>query len=178
MWGEQVGPVGTALAPAPAPPLPPHQHCLVDSCSSRSDGYNMLLTAVQLPSTCSPPDHLDDLRGREMRESPAQNLNDSDYFWQGPNSPLPFFLSISHTRGPPVGSGLSLPLWTISTCSLYLQLHGRTCHQRYGYCRLIPHSPAYSVMFSPSSLTGCSGKKGLWSQTNLGFIPIIALLSI
>ena len=26
--------------------------------------------------------------------------------------PCPFFLSISHTRGPPVGSGLSLPLWT------------------------------------------------------------------
>lgn len=91
MWGELAGPVGTALAPAPAPPLPPHQHCLVDSCSSCSDGYNMLLTAVLLPSTCSPPDHLDDLRGREMRESPAQNLNDSDYFWQGPNSPLPFF---------------------------------------------------------------------------------------
>lgn len=112
MWGEPAGPVGTALARAPAPPLPPHQQCLADSYSSHSDGYNMLLTAVLLPSTCSPPDHLDDLRGREMKESPAQNLNDSDYFRQCSNSPLPFFLNISYTQGPPVGSGLSLPLWT------------------------------------------------------------------
>lgn len=93
MWGELAGPVGTALAPAPATPLPPHQHCLVDSLL-------LSLRRLQYASHCSPaPLHLFSTRppGRSQRQrDEGVTCSKLEWLWlflaESKLPPPPFFL--------------------------------------------------------------------------------------
>lgn len=143
--------------------LQPHQRCLVDCypLSLRQLQYFSLQPcSLHLFSTRPPGQSL------KQRNEGVACSNDSDYLWQSPNSPALFSRPVTYSRPSTVWPQAS----SVDPC-------GSTCHQRHRHRRLTPHSPAYSVIFSPS-LPGCGGKYELWNQPSLGFIPVIALLSM
>lgn len=172
--GDPAGPVGTALAPAQPHLLPPTPPALPGGLLAPLTQMATICFSLQ---SCSL--HLFSTRPpgpTSKAERWGSHLSNLE--WLGlflaesklPPRPALFFLRfhileaqwglISASSMDPISHHLHLLPISCSSMS--------TCHQRHRYCRLIPHSPAYSVLFS-SSLTGCSEKKGLWSQTKPGF---------